>query len=39
MKNSSDNSDSLLIEKAKNGNERAFEFLMTKYYPRVYASL
>ena len=33
MKNSSGNSDSLLIEKAKNGNEGAFEFLMTKYYP------
>jgi RNA polymerase sigma-70 factor (ECF subfamily) len=29
----------LLIEKAKNGNKGAFNFLMTKYYPRVYASL
>jgi len=39
MKQNSNNDDSLLIEKAKNGNEGAFNFLMTKYYPRVYASL
>jgi RNA polymerase sigma-70 factor (ECF subfamily) len=31
--------DSLLIKKAQDGNEGAFNFLMTKYYPRVYASL
>ena len=34
-----DSSDSALIEKAKNGNEGAFNFLVNKYYPRVYASL
>ena len=33
------NEDSLLINKAQNGDEGAFNFLMTKYYPRVYASL
>ena len=33
------NKDSLLINKAQNGDEGAFNFLMTKYYPRVYASL
>ena len=39
MKKNSNDSDSLLIEKAKEGNEGAFNFLMNKYYPRVYASL
>ena len=37
-KNSLDE-DSLLISKAQNGDTGAFNFLMTKYYPRVYASL
>ena len=39
MKKNSNDSDSILIEKAKQGNEGAFNFLMNKYYPRVYASL
>jgi len=39
MKNNSNDSDSCLIDKAKNGDEGAFNFLMNKYYPRVYASL
>ena len=39
MKKSSNDSDSALIEKVKNGNEGAFNFLVNKYYPRVYASL
>ena len=39
MKKSSNDSDSFLIEKVKNGNEGAFNFLVNKYYPRVYASL
>ena len=39
MKKNSNDSDSLLVEKAKEGNEGAFNFLMNKYYPRVYASL
>ena len=39
MSKSSNNNDSVLIEKVKNGNEGAFNFLMNKYYPRVYASL
>jgi len=39
MKTNSNDSDSALIEKAKNGNEGAFNFLVNKYYPRVYASL
>ena len=39
MINNSNNDDSLLIEKAQSGHEGAFNFLMTKYYPRVYASL
>ena len=39
MKKNSNDSDSLLIQKAKEGNEGAFNFLMNKYYPRVYASL
>ena len=39
MKKNSDDIDSVLIEKAKNGNEGAFSILVNKYYPRVYASL
>jgi RNA polymerase sigma-70 factor (ECF subfamily) len=39
MKKNSNDSDSLLIQKVKEGNEGAFNFLMNKYYPRVYASL
>jgi len=39
MKKNSTNEDSLLIKKAQAGNEGAFNFLMNKYYPRVYASL
>ena len=39
MKNISNNNDSELVEKAKKGNEMAFNFLMNKYYARVYASL
>ena len=39
MKTNVHNEDDLLIIKAQNGDERAFKFLMTKYYPRVYASL
>ena len=39
MKKNSNDSDSLLVEKAKEGNEGAFNFLMNKYYPRVYAAL
>ena len=39
MKKNSDDIDSVLIEKVKNGNEGAFNFLVNKYYPRVYASL
>ena len=39
MKNNSNSDDFLLIKKAQNGHEGAFNFLMTKYYPRVYASL
>ena len=39
MKKNSNDSDSVLIEKVKNGNEGAFNFLVSKYYPRVYASL
>ena len=31
--------DSLLINKARQGNKEALNILMTKYYPRVYASL
>ena len=33
MSKSSNNNDSELIEKVKNGNEGAFNFLMNKYYP------
>ena len=39
MKTDVHNEDDLLIIKAQNGDEGAFKFLMTKYYPRVYASL
>ena len=39
MKTIVHNEDDLLIIKAQNGDEGAFKFLMTKYYPRVYASL
>ena len=39
MKTNAHNEDDLLIIKAQNGDEGAFKFLMTKYYPRVYASL
>ena len=39
MVKNSNNDDSLLIKKAQDGNERAFNLLMTKYYPRVYGSL
>ena len=35
----SNNDDSLLIKMAQDGSEGAFNFLMTKYYPRVYGSL
>ena len=38
MKNNN-TEDSQLIEKAKAGNMEALNFLMTKYYPRVYSSL
>ena len=31
--------DSLLIDKARQGNKEALNILMTKHYPRVYASL
>ena len=39
MKKNSNDIDSVLIEKAKNGNKGAFNILVNKYYPRVYASL
>ena len=39
MKKNSDDIDSVLIEKAKNGNQGAFSILVNKYHPRVYASL
>ena len=39
MKKSSNDIDSALIEKAKNGSEGAFSILVNKYHPRVYASL
>jgi RNA polymerase sigma-70 factor (ECF subfamily) len=39
MKTNVHNEDDLLISKVQNGDEGAFKFLMTKYYPRVYASL
>ena len=39
MKKNSDDIDSVLIGKAKNGNKGAFSILVNKYYPRVYATL
>ena len=39
MKKNSDDIDSVLIEKSKNGNKGAFNILVNKYYPRVYATL
>ena len=39
MKKNSDDIDSVLIKKAKNGNKGAFNILVNKYYTRVYASL
>ena len=39
MKKNSSNNDSELIERVKKGNKMAFNFLMNKYYSRVYASL
>ena len=39
MKINSKDNDSVLIEKIKNGNKMAFNFLMNKYYSRVYSSL
>ena len=39
MKKNSDDIDSVLIEKAKNGNKGAYSVLVNKYYPRVYATL
>ena len=39
MKKNSDDIDSVLIKKAKNGNKGAFSILVNKYYPRVYATL
>ena len=39
MKTNSNDNDSVLIERVKNGDKGAFNFLVNKYYPRVYASL
>ena len=39
MKENSRDIDSELIKKAKKGNHGAFNILMSKYYPRVYASI
>ena len=39
MKKNSDDIDSVLIKKVKNGNKGAFNILVNKYYTRVYASL
>ena len=39
MKINSHDIDSELIKKAKQGNHGAFNILMSKYYPRVYASI
>ena len=39
MKQNSRDIDSELIKKAKKGNDGAFNILMNKYYPRVYASI
>ena len=39
MKKNNLDEDSLLIHRTQKGDTGAFNFLMTKYYPRVYASL
>ena len=39
MRQNSNDIDSVLSDKATNGNEGAFKILVNKYYPRVYASL
>ena len=39
MKKNSNDIDSELIKKAKQGNHGAFNILISKYYPRVYASI
>ncbi len=39
MKQNSNDIDSALIKKVKKGDKGAFNFLVNKYYPRVYASL
>lgn len=39
MKKNSNDNDSVLIERVKIGDKGAFNFLVNKYYPRVYASL
>ena len=39
MKKNNPEEDSLLIQRAQKGDTGAFNFLMTKYYQRVYASL
>ena len=39
MKQNSNDIDSALINKVKKGDKGAFNFLVNKYYPRVYASL
>ena len=39
MKKNSHDIDSELIKKARQGNHGAFNILMSKYYPRVYASI
>ncbi len=39
MKKNSHDIDSELIKKAKQGNHGAFNILMSKYYPRVYATI
>ena len=39
MKKNSNDNDSVLIERVKNGDKGAFNFLVNKYYPRVFASL
>lgn len=39
LMNKNHTEDSLLIDKARSGNKEALNILMSKYYPRVYASL
>ena len=39
MRQNSNDIDSALIKKVKKGDKGAFNFLVNKYYPRVYASL